>query len=450
MQVKKFEAPTLQEALDTIKRELGPEAIILQTKQNRAGFGLMSKGSVEVTAAVSERSLDKKKQVERRLPEAYTQKMSGMRATKQADFYENYLEKKIEHEKVELSNKPITAVRYADIQDPFEAVEKSEAIPQYSAPKHVETAIENYSNVRIEGLNALQEEVENLKRLVEDLRRERRKPEYIDSDSPFAATDALQEAYELLLQSGIERRFSVQIMREVARELSVEARADNDTVLDAVAEALLKKVETREFFSRVANSNVPELTAFAGISGVGKTAMLAKLATNAARTRNEKVGVIRIRLSDDDGIDPLNVFAKALHIPYRQVDNADQLAIALQDMGQCQRVFIDTPGISSRDSKAMRKLQIILSSQPRIRVQLVISATTRDLELREQSKAFSILNPESLMFTRLDETYSFGSIYSLSNRLRLPVSVFSTGKKVTEDWENATAERLTASILNIL
>ncbi len=39
MQVKKFEAPTLQEALDSIKRELGPEAIILQTKQNRKGFG---------------------------------------------------------------------------------------------------------------------------------------------------------------------------------------------------------------------------------------------------------------------------------------------------------------------------------------------------------------------------------------------------------------------------
>ena len=66
MQVKKFEAPTLQEALDTIKRELGPEAIILQTKQNRRGFGLMSKGSVEVTAAVSERATDKKKDALRR------------------------------------------------------------------------------------------------------------------------------------------------------------------------------------------------------------------------------------------------------------------------------------------------------------------------------------------------------------------------------------------------
>ena len=66
MQVKKFEAPTLQEALETIKRELGPEAIILQTRQNKKGFGLLSKASIEVTAAVSEKALTKKSAVETR------------------------------------------------------------------------------------------------------------------------------------------------------------------------------------------------------------------------------------------------------------------------------------------------------------------------------------------------------------------------------------------------
>ena len=53
MDVMKFEATTLQEALETVKRELGPEAIILQTRKNRRGFGLMSKASIEVTAAES-------------------------------------------------------------------------------------------------------------------------------------------------------------------------------------------------------------------------------------------------------------------------------------------------------------------------------------------------------------------------------------------------------------
>ena len=53
MQVKKFEAATMAEALKVIKRELGPEAVILSTKHIKSGFGLMSKASVEVTAAVA-------------------------------------------------------------------------------------------------------------------------------------------------------------------------------------------------------------------------------------------------------------------------------------------------------------------------------------------------------------------------------------------------------------
>ena len=41
MQVRKFEARSMQEALDMVKKQLGPEAIILHAKDNRKRFGLM-------------------------------------------------------------------------------------------------------------------------------------------------------------------------------------------------------------------------------------------------------------------------------------------------------------------------------------------------------------------------------------------------------------------------
>src|SRR5438445_8017053 len=93
MQVKKFEAPTIQEALDNIKRELGPEAIILQTKNHKRGFGLMSKASVEVTAAVSERSLQKKQFVEKKIPEPTKDALKKMPAQRQAEFYDKYADR---------------------------------------------------------------------------------------------------------------------------------------------------------------------------------------------------------------------------------------------------------------------------------------------------------------------------------------------------------------------
>lgn len=463
MQVKKFEAPTLQEAIETIKREMGPEAIILQTKQNRRGFGLMSKGSVEVTAAVSERAAEKKNVAERKLPDAYAQKIASAPASKQADFYESYLEKKIEREKVQLSNsntgrRPITAVRYADIIDDDQAgapatvqvrTEEPIAIPQMTAPNHVGSAIDQYSHIKDTSMEAIQEELANLKRLVEDLRRDRKRPEYLDSDSPLSATDALQEGYELLLQNGVERRLAVPMMRDIARELPVDARADHDSVLDAIAERLLRAVSTVPFFSK-SNAGERNIDVFVGAAGTGKTALIAKLATHACRERQEKLGMIRVQLTAEEGMDPLVVFSKALHVPYRAVASIEELQVALQDMSQCTRIFIDTPGIALRDQAGFRGLEQILKGVNRCRVHQVVSAVTRDQDARDQVKAYASLKPGSLMFTRLDETTSFGSIYSLSGRSGLPVSVFSTGRKVTEQWENASAERLTASILNIL
>lgn len=463
MQVKKFEAPTLQEAIETIKREMGPEAIILQTKQNRRGFGLMSKGSVEVTAAVSERATEKKNLAERKLPEAYAQKIASAPAGKQADFYESYLEKKIERDKVQLSNgnsgrRPITAVRYADIIDDDQTsapasiqvrINDPVVLPQMAAPNHVGNAIEQYSAIKDTSMEAIQEELANLKRLVEDLRRERKRPEYLESDSPLTATDALQEGYELLLQNGVERRLAVPMMRDIARELPVDARADHDSVLDAIAERLLRAVSTVPFFSKT-NPGERQIEVFVGAAGTGKTALIAKLGTHACRERQEKLGMIRIQLTAEEGMDPLVVFSKALHVPYRAVASVEELQVALQDMSQCSRIFIDTPGIALRDASMIRALENILKGVSRCRIHQVVSAITRDQDAREQVKAYAALKPGSLMFTRLDETSSFGNIYSLSGRSGLPVSVFSTGRKVTEQWENASAERLTASILNIL
>ena len=52
MDSKTFEAPTLEEAITAVKRELGPDAVILETKQKKSAFGLLNKSSVEVKATL--------------------------------------------------------------------------------------------------------------------------------------------------------------------------------------------------------------------------------------------------------------------------------------------------------------------------------------------------------------------------------------------------------------
>ncbi|NDG85701.1 MAG: hypothetical protein EBX52_11790, partial [Proteobacteria bacterium] len=426
-----------------------------------------------VTAAVSERASGKKVEAEKRIPEGYKQKLANAPAARQADLYDSYLEKRMDRERVQLSRdansanqKKITAVRYADIEDDGENGNRnfeepasnpnpmrSAPVPEYAVPANVGNAIESFTGVKAQGLESIQEELADLKRLVEDLRKEKKRPDYIDSDSPYAATDALEEAYDLLVQSGVERRFAVQIMRETARNLGIEARADHSQVLDHVAAQILRRVRVSDFFQAAAEkgSGVPGgIHAFVGAGGTGKTALIAKLGTHASRSKQEKIGIIRIQLGAEEAGDPLAILAKALHVPYRNAAGTDELQVAIQDLSQCDRIFIDTPGISCRDVGSIRNLAGLLSGIKGIKVNLVLNATTRDAELRENTRAFMELKPASLMFTRLDETFGLGCIFSVSQHLGIPVSIFSNGRRVTEQWESATGERLAASILNIL
>ncbi len=55
MKIKKFVGKNFKEALETVKKELGPDAIILSSKSAKTGpFGIISKDAVEVTAAIDE------------------------------------------------------------------------------------------------------------------------------------------------------------------------------------------------------------------------------------------------------------------------------------------------------------------------------------------------------------------------------------------------------------
>ncbi len=64
MYVRKFEADTIEDALKDIKRELGPDAIILKTISNKGLKGAFKKKKIEITAAISEKTYTKKANVD--------------------------------------------------------------------------------------------------------------------------------------------------------------------------------------------------------------------------------------------------------------------------------------------------------------------------------------------------------------------------------------------------
>src|SRR5689334_13485306 len=86
MQVRKFEARSIKDAIEMVKQELGPEAIILSAKENVRGFGLMGESSVEVTAAISAQKLYEKKAAERKLNSKARESFTRASARRQKEF----------------------------------------------------------------------------------------------------------------------------------------------------------------------------------------------------------------------------------------------------------------------------------------------------------------------------------------------------------------------------
>lgn len=129
MRVKKFEAKTMKDALKMVKAELGPDAVILGARENKRSFGLAGESSYEITAAVSESTLQKKRFVESRLNEDDRERFRISGASSQKKMIEKMVDRRLLSQQNEARSaavraqaqstrpRPITTVSYIDIHD---------------------------------------------------------------------------------------------------------------------------------------------------------------------------------------------------------------------------------------------------------------------------------------------------------------------------------------------
>jgi flagellar biosynthesis protein FlhF len=116
MRVKKFEAKNMKDALQMVKKELGPDAVILSARDNRKSFGIGGEASVEITAAVSESTLQKKKFVESRMTAQDRDRFQTSDARTQRRIIEKVVEQRLQ-ENAGKAKRPITSQSYIEIQD---------------------------------------------------------------------------------------------------------------------------------------------------------------------------------------------------------------------------------------------------------------------------------------------------------------------------------------------
>ena len=119
------------------------------------------------------------------------------------------------------------------------------------------------------------------------------------------------------------------------------------------------------------------------------------------------------------------------------LETVASLAQAIEENRGKELIFIDTPGLGYGELEDSASLGHFLSTRSDIDTHLVLSASMKPADLSRMVDAFGLLRPQHLLFTKLDETGSYGPILSEAARTGKPLSFFTHGQRIPEDLEAA-------------
>ena len=185
------------------------------------------------------------------------------------------------------------------------------------------------------------------------------------------------------------------------------------------------------------------VVALVGPTGVGKTTTIAKLAARyALRHGRKRVALVTIDNYRIGAHEQLRTYGRIMDVPVYTVKNPEEMRGTLDDLVDKDLVLIDTAGMSHRDKRIHDQFAILAAAQPNLKTCLVLAATTQFSGLTEIAQVFKGLSLQGCVLTKLDETAQLGGALSAVIAQRLPLMYLSDGQRVPEDLHVARAKNL--------
>jgi len=390
--VKKYTAESMSVAMKLVRDELGTDAVIISSREIFIGgfLGMFKKRKIEVIAA--------KEQSKERIP-------------------------------------VIPKVKQA----PYVAVTKQEPITRTTKQVEVLELESIKKSIELEKTNGeIERELKELKKLIKSM-----------AQPTSQINTANPEIIQQMQRNLIEQELGFETVDRITKELvnrwyKTGAMATEEEVKEWIVELLIAEVKDINFGGI---SFTKKYINVVGPTGVGKTTTLAKLAAHCVLNHKKRVAFITTDTYRIAAIDQLMTYAKILNVPLEVCYNIDDFQKATEKFSHYDVVLIDTAGRNFRNQQYVEDLKQIIDFETELETFLVLAVTSKQKDMMDIYEQFSSIQISKFIFTKVDETSSYGSIYNMIQAYKLPVAYITNGQNVPDDLIEASAEKLMKTIV---
>lgn len=393
MRIKSYFADSVQEAIEKARQELGPEAMLMNSK--KTDFELRALGSVEVVFGLPGQSAISKPRLQVNATAPLADDSTPVPAFLTAD-----------------SQPPLSAEvaqELADLRRQIETVKRS-----MNRQSRAAGPTEEKHSRTIETLCSRLMAADLSEDLAQDIAEACEQQAFSWRQSPgrhlrdFEMSPA--ESLELALSAELERRLSV------SPELGMPG-ARQKTVL------------------------------FVGPAGAGKTTSLIKLALRCGLQARVPMHILSLDTLRVGGWEHLAAYARIAGLGFDAVHNLTALDQLLVQHAEKKLILIDTPGFGAAEIEDLNDLTSWVKRFSAVDVHLVLQATLRPSVVKRTLDRFAVLKPAKLLLTRADEVDSTGTLLDIAMSSGLPLSYISNGQSIPEDIAQASKTELLSFLM---
>lgn len=189
--------------------------------------------------------------------------------------------------------------------------------------------------------------------------------------------------------------------------------------------------------------------AFVGPTGVGKTTTIAKLAARYVLAHGQgKVALVTTDTYRVGAQDQLRSLGRILNVPVRIIDQERALPSVLASLKAYPLILIDTAGFRQGDP-LLREQEAILASCPSVQRILVMAGNSQVQTLKASAHAYKAGRLAGCVLSKIDETASLGEAISVVIQQSIPLLYTTFGQEIPKDIAVASAQSLVAKAVNL-